>query len=95
MLFTENTYLHQLKENTKLSPIPIFDRIIGASGQVLGNLGPLGADLLVQVDDQHILRGRPRVLLDVRIEVVVPPLATLPARMDRLMGLRVLRGWGW
>jgi hypothetical protein len=57
--------------------VPIFDRVVGASGQVLGDLGPLGADFLVQINDQHILGRRPRVLFDVRIEVVVPPLATL------------------
>ena len=58
----------------------VLDGVVRAAGQVLGYLGPSIAHAHVQVDEERVLVVGPRRLLDVRIEVVVPALATLFAQ---------------
>ena len=43
------------------------------SRQVLGDLGPAVPELLVQLVDEAVLLLRPRRLLNVGVQVVVPP----------------------
>lgn len=50
----------------------IFDVIVCSSWQELGDLRPTVAQLLVGFNDQVILLLRPLILLDVRVQVVVP-----------------------
>ena len=50
----------------------VLDGVIGAAGQVLGDLGPPVAKLLVQLVDELVLALRPRRLLDVGVQVVMP-----------------------
>lgn len=33
----------------------VLDGVVGAPGKVLGHLGPLGTDLVVQLQDAHVL----------------------------------------
>ena len=59
--------------------------VISASWQKLCNFGPLVAIFLVCLDDLVIFLFRPLVLLDVWIQMVVPPLSALlsyPARQS-------------
>ena len=50
----------------------VLDGVVGAAGQVLGDLGPPVAELLVQLVDELVLALRPRRLLDVGVQVVMP-----------------------
>lgn len=52
----------------------IFDGIVSATRQQLGDLGPFIAESAVGVEDEAILFGRPGRLLDVGAEMVVPPM---------------------
>ena len=54
-------------------------RVVGASGKLLGDLGPLVAQRPLQLHDDAVLFRGPRALLDARVELVVPPLAALLA----------------
>ena len=51
--------------------------VVGPARKILGDLGPAIAELLVRVDDGLVLLRRPFVLLDVRVQVIVPALAAL------------------
>jgi pantothenate synthetase len=53
-------------------PVVLYG-VVRAALQVLRQLGPRVAQLGVQPDQQLVLLGRPVSLLDVRVEVVVPP----------------------
>ena len=57
--------------------------VVCAAGQELGDLAPLVAILLVRLHNLSIFFGRPLVLLYVRVQVVVPALATLLADAAR------------
>lgn len=52
----------------------IFNVIVSAAREILGNLRPSIPKLFVSFNDEHVLLLCPLVLLDVRIEVVVPSL---------------------
>jgi len=47
--------------------------VVGAAGQELDDLGPLGAEALNEVMDQRVLLLRPVLLAHFGAEVVVPP----------------------
>jgi len=51
----------------------ILDGVVGTPRQVLGDLRPPIAQLLVQLIDELVLTLCPRCLLDVRVQVVMPP----------------------
>lgn len=51
----------------------IFNVVVSATGEVLGDLRPSVAQLLVSLNDEHVLLLGPLVLLDVRVQVIVPP----------------------
>lgn len=51
--------------------------VISAAREELGDLGPAIAVDLLGLDDLDVLLPRPLILLDVRVQVVVPPFATL------------------
>lgn len=57
----------------------VLDGVVGPPWQQLGNLGPLIAHVDVALQDGPILVGRPGLLANVRVEVVVPPLSALLA----------------
>ena len=59
--------------------------VVGAAGQHLGDVGPLVAHRLVRVEQRLILRAGPLTLVDIWVEVVVPP---LPALLSRASGKR-------
>mmetsp|Transcript_17726 Transcript_17726/g.71156 ORF Transcript_17726/g.71156 Transcript_17726/m.71156 type:complete len:295 (+) Transcript_17726:723-1607(+) len=61
----------------------VLDRVVRAAGQLAGDLGPLVADLDVLGENRAVLVLGPRLLGDVRVEVVVPPLAALLADAPR------------
>ena len=50
----------------------VLNVVISAPRQVLGDLRPSVAQFLMSLNDEHIFLLRPLVLLDVRIQVVVP-----------------------
>ena len=50
----------------------VLNVVISASRQVLCDLRPSVAQFLMSLDDEHIFLLRPLVLLDVRVQVVVP-----------------------
>jgi|LauGreDrversion4_2_1035121.scaffolds.fasta_scaffold33392_4 hypothetical protein len=50
----------------------IFDVVICAPRKILSDLRPAIPKLLVGINNKHIFFFRPLVLLDVRIEVIVP-----------------------
>ena len=52
----------------------VLNVVISAPRQVLGDLRPSVAQFLMSLDDEHIFLLRPLVLLDVRVQVVVPSL---------------------
>lgn len=51
----------------------VLDIVVSATWEELGDLGPLIAELIVELDDLAVLLISPLVLLDVGVEVVVPP----------------------
>ena len=55
----------------------IFDRVVGASLEELGNLGPLVSHFLSRLVDDPVFFNSPVRLVDFRIQVVVPSLAAL------------------
>lgn len=55
----------------------IFDRVISPAFETLGNLCPLVASLSVTEVKNPLLFFAPLVLLDHRIQMVVPPLTAL------------------
>ena len=57
--------------------------VVSAARQELGNFAPLVAVLFVRLDDLAVLLGRPLVLLDVGVQVVVPALAALLTNASR------------
>jgi hypothetical protein len=50
----------------------IFDVVICAPRKILSDLRPAIPQLLVGINNKHIFFFSPLVLLDVRIEVIVP-----------------------
>ena len=54
----------------------VFDAVVAAAGQLLGDLGPLVAHGLVQREYLFLFLTADRVLLNVRVQVVMPPAAT-------------------
>ena len=63
----------------------VFDGVVGAAGQMLGDLGPFVTHLRVQVVEQLVFGVRPSCLFDVGIEMVVPAFATLLAQATAQM----------
>ena len=57
----------------------VFDCVLGAPRDELGDVGPLVADALVGLNQQRLLSGLPGVALDVGPQLVVPPLPALLA----------------
>ena len=57
----------------------VLDGVVGPPRQQLGDLGPLVAHVDVAFQDGPVLGGRPGLLANVRVEVVVPPLPALLA----------------
>ena len=55
----------------------VLDVVIGAAGEELRDLGPSIAVLEMQIKNFLVLFFRPPVLLDVRVQVVVPALSAL------------------
>ena len=55
----------------------ILDSVVRSSRKLLRNLGPSIPQLTMTGEDYSIFVLRPRILVDVGIEMVVPPLATL------------------
>ena len=55
----------------------VLDVVVGAAGQRLGDVCPAVAEKLVVQEQEPVFVFGPRRLFDVRIEVVVPPLAAL------------------
>jgi hypothetical protein len=58
----------------------VLDGVVGASGQHLGHFGPLAAVGGVGEEEDPLLMQHPLHLQDGRVQVVVPPLATLLAQ---------------
>eukprot|EP00965_Chrysotila_dentata_P005526 182430-Pleurochrysis_carterae.AAC.2 len=58
----------------------VLHRVVGTAVEVLSNVGPLVAKLLVQLKQHAVLLDRPRVLANIMVQVVVPPFSTLLAR---------------
>jgi hypothetical protein len=50
----------------------VLNVVVSAPRQVLGDLRPSVAQFLMSLDDEHIFLLSPLVLLDVRVQVVVP-----------------------
>jgi hypothetical protein len=50
----------------------ILDVIVCSPGEILGDLGPAIAELLVGLNDKHVFILSPLVLLDIRVQVIVP-----------------------
>jgi hypothetical protein len=57
----------------------VLDGILGAPRDLLGNVGPSVAQLLVHLDQALLFLLRPGVPLDIRPQLVVPPLPALLA----------------
>ena len=55
----------------------ILDRVVSSASQILCDVCPLVAELLVQLQKHAVLVDRPRILPYVMIEVVVPAFAAL------------------
>ena len=55
----------------------VLHGVIRAAREKLGNVGPLVPIFAVQLNESAILLGRPSVLADVVVEVIVPSLAAL------------------
>ncbi len=51
--------------------------VVRAAREHLGDLGPAVPELRVRLEEQVLLLLRPRLLLDVRVQLVVPALAAL------------------
>lgn len=50
----------------------VLDVVVCASWQELRDFGPSVAELLVRLNDQHVFLLGPLVLLDIRIEMIMP-----------------------
>jgi len=61
----------------------VFDGVVGATDERLGNLGPPVAELVVGEDQLAVLVAAPLLALDLGVEVVVPALAALLADAAR------------
>ena len=57
--------------------------VVSSTREVLGNLGPSVSEFLMRFDDGPIFLFSPLVLLDVWVQVIVPPLSTLFADSAR------------
>ena len=68
----------------------VFDGVVGATDERLGNLGPPVAELVVGEDQLAVLVAAPLLALDLGVEVVVPALAALLADAPR----KLLRNLG-
>lgn len=55
----------------------VLDRVVGTTGQELGDLSPLISESGVSVEDEAVFFRGPGVLLNSWVQVVVPPLAAL------------------
>ena len=51
----------------------IFDAVVRATGQLFGDVGPLVSQLFVQIKNLFLLRLVNWGLVDVRVEMIVPP----------------------
>lgn len=56
---------------------PVFDVVVGSSWEVFSYLGPLVAKLFMSLNNFPIFLRSPLILLDIRVEMIVPSLATL------------------
>ena len=55
----------------------VLDGVVGPAGQVLGDLRPPVPQTLVGEEQQPLLLVAPLLLLDIRIQMVVPSLSAL------------------
>ena len=51
----------------------VFDAVVRSARQILGNIGPLVAKFLVQVKNLLLLNLIDGSLVNVRVQVIVPP----------------------
>ena len=51
----------------------IFDAVVRATGQLFGDVGPLVSQFFVQIENLFLLHFVDWSLVDVRVEMVVPP----------------------
>ena len=56
---------------------PVFNVVVGSTGYKLCDFRPLIAVLSVGLDNGSVFFLSPLVLLDIRVQVVVPPFSTL------------------
>ena len=52
----------------------ILNVVVGPPREVLGDLGPAISQLFMSFDDHHVLLISPLVLLNVWVQVIVPPI---------------------
>ena len=73
-----NNNKHKKKEEDDVQRVePDLDLVVGAPGQLLGDDGPLVAVLLLQRQDRGVLLRGPLAALQLRVQVVAPPLPAL------------------
>ena len=75
--------LHQLHLALESGVEVILNVVISAAWQKLSDLGPLVAKIVVQLNNFSVLIICPLVFLDIRVQVIVPPLAALLADTAR------------
>ena len=79
-LFSLLEQLHEFKFVEALAQVgvvAVLDGIVGAAVDLLSDVAPTVAMHQVQLDDQKVFFHGPLALADIRVQVVVPALATL------------------
>ena len=66
--------------------VVVLDVVVCAPWQILGDLRPSVTVFLVELKDKQVLLPCPFVFLDVRIQVIVPPLSTQENELRRPVG---------
>ena len=57
----------------------VLDAVVRSARKELGDLGPPGREASVAFEEHHVFLEGPLVFVDFRVQVVVPPFATLLA----------------
>ena len=69
------------------SGVPVvLDGVVGAAQEDVGDLGPPVLDSLVKYEENPLLLDAPTLLLQQRVQLVVPPLTALLASATRHLG---------
>ena len=79
-LFSLLKQLHEfefVKALAQVGVVAVLDGIVGAAVDLLSDVAPTVAMHQVQLDDQKVFFHGPLALADIRVQVVVPALATL------------------